>query len=180
VDQVAAARGADPGETALDLIRDTENRVMMVAYGRSEDDLLAVLRHEATSIGSDGLAMAPDGPSGAGRPHPRNFGCYPRFLGRYVRDGGLMPLEAAIAMCTSKAADRAGLADRGRLAVGAAGDVVVFDEATILDRATFQAPHQFPVGVETVIVNGVVVVDGGEQLGDRRPGRVLLGASAVR
>lgn len=158
---VAAARGADPAEVALDLIRDTENRVMMVAYGRSEDDLQAVLRHAGTSIGSDGLAMDPDGPSGAGRPHPRSFGCYPRFLGRYVRDGSLVPLETAIAMCTSRPADRAGLGDRGRLVEGAAADAVVFEEATIVDRATFQEPHRFPVGVEIVVVNGAVALEPG-------------------
>ena len=144
----------------------------MVAYGRSEDDLRAVLRHPATSIGSDGLAMTPDGPSGAGRPHPRNYGCYPRFLGRYVRDAGLMPLEQAIAMCTSRPADRAGLTDRGRIAEGAAGDLVVFDPATIHDRATFQEPALAPVGVRDVIVAGVPVLLAGAPTA-ARPGSVL-------
>src|SRR5262245_41691952 len=93
VDQVGHRWGMDAGRAAMDLIRRSEDRVTMIAFGRSEDDLGAVLRDEATSIGSDGLAMTPDGPSGAGLPHPRNYGCYPRFLGRYVRDGGLVPLE---------------------------------------------------------------------------------------
>ena len=83
----------DPNETALELIARSDNRIQMVAYGRSEDDLRAVLTHPLTSIGSDGLAMDPDGPSSAGRPHPRSFGCYPRLLGRYVRDAGLLTLE---------------------------------------------------------------------------------------
>jgi len=170
---VAESRHRDPSEAALDLIRDTENRVMMVAYGRSEDDLRSVLRHSSTSIGSDGLAMDPHGPSGAGRPHPRSFGCYPRFLGRYVRDEGLMDLETAIAMCTSRPADRAGLRDRGRVVEGAAADLVVFDAGTILDRATFREPHQFPIGVGAVVVNGEIVVEGDVQHGDRRPGQVL-------
>ncbi|HVA87838.1 MAG TPA: D-aminoacylase [Candidatus Saccharimonadales bacterium] len=169
----AETRGTDPSEAALDLIRDTENRVIMVAYGRSEDDLRAVLRHAATSIGSDGLAMDPNGPSGAGRPHPRSFGCYPRFLGRYVRDEGLIDLETAIAMCTSRPADRAGLRDRGRIVEGAAADIVVFDAATIVDRATFREPHQFPVGIEAVVVNGALVVEGDVQHADRRNGHVL-------
>ncbi len=173
VERIAAERGADANETALDLIHDTENRVIMVAYGRSEDDLRAVLRHEATSIGSDSLAMDPRGPSGAGRPHPRNFGCYPRFLGRYVRDQHLVPLETAIAMCTSAAADRVGLSDRGRLVEGAAADIVVFDEASIIDRATFAEPHQFPAGIDRVIVSGVTVVEGDSQHEDRRPGHVV-------
>jgi N-acyl-D-amino-acid deacylase len=135
-----------------------------------------VLEHPATSIGSDSLAMDPDGPSGIGRPHPRNFGCYPRFLGRYVRDGGLMSLERGIAMCTSAAADRVGLRDRGRLVEGAAADIVVFDEAAILDRASFQDPKQFPVGIHRVIVNGRVVVEGERQHDDVRPGEVLSAA----
>ena len=180
VAQIAADRGADPNETAMDLIRDTENRVIMVAYGRSEDDLRAVLTHPATSIGSDSLAMDPDGPSGVGRPHPRNFGCYPRFLGRYVRDQGLVSLETAVAMCTSAAADRVGLRDRGRLVEGAAADIVVFDAGRVIDRATFEQPKQFPIGIEHVLVNGAHVVEAGEQHDDRRPGRLLGVTSAAR
>ena len=173
VEQIGQQRGQDPSLTMLDLVRDTENRVLMVAYGRSEDDLRAVLSHSATSIGSDSLAMDPHGASGIGRPHPRNFGCYPRFLGRYVRDGGLTTLEHAIAMCTSLAADRVGLSDRGRLVEGAAADIVVFDADTIIDTATFQDPKQFPIGIDHVIVNGQFVVDGGSQRDDVRPGEVL-------
>jgi N-acyl-D-amino-acid deacylase len=176
VEAIGRQRGQDPALTMLDLVRDTENRVLMVAYGRSEDDLRAVLAHDATSIGSDSLAMDPDGPSGIGRPHPRNFGCYPRFLGRYVREGGLTTLENAISMSTSAAADRVGLRDRGRLTEGAAADIVVFDEATILDRATFQEPKQFPMGIDLVLVNGAVVVEGDRQHDDVRPGQVLSAA----
>lgn len=176
VEAIGRQRGQDPALTMLDLVRDTENRVLMVAYGRSEDDLRAVLAHDATSIGSDSLAMDPDGPSGIGRPHPRNFGCYPRFLGRYVREGGLTTLENAIRMSTSAAADRVGLHDRGRLTEGAAADIVVFDEATILDRATFQEPKQFPMGIDLVLVNGAVVVEGDRQNDDVRPGQVLSAA----
>src|SRR5439155_13824901 len=140
VEEIGRRRAQNPALTMLDLVRDTENRVIMVAYGRSEDDLRAVLSHPLTSIGSDSLAMDPDGPSGIGRPHPRNFGCYPRFLGRYVRDQGLLPLEKAVAMCTSAAADRVRLVDRGRLIEEAAADIVIFDERTIFDRATFSDP----------------------------------------
>ena len=178
VQQIGEQRGIDPALTMLDLVRDTDNRVIMVAYGRSEDDLRAVLTHPATSIGSDSLAMDPDGPSGIGRPHPRNFGCYPRFLGRYVRDAGIATLERAIAMSTSAAADRVGLRDRGRLVDGAAADIVVFDESTILDRASFENPKQFPVGIDWVIVNGQIVVEGDRQHDDVRPGEVLSAAHA--
>ena len=164
----------DPNETALELIARSDNRVQMVAYGRSEDDLRAVLTHPLTSIGSDGLAMDPDGPSSAGRPHPRSFGCYPRLLGRYVRDAGLLTLEEAIEMSTSRPADRAGLADRGRIVEGAVADLVVFDPDTIIDADTFQEPTLRPVGIQEVVVAGQRVVADGRQLDARRPGRALL------
>lgn len=172
VAKVGELWGMEGGRAATELIRRSEDRVVMVAYGRSEDDLRAVLRHEATSIGSDGLAMTPHGPSGAGRPHPRNYGCYPRFLGRYVRDQGLVPLETAIAMCTSRPAARAGLTDRGTIAEGRAADLVLFDPATILDTATFQAPAGDPIGIHGVLVAGTRVL-GGRAEAAARPGRVL-------
>jgi N-acyl-D-amino-acid deacylase len=174
VEAVAQAWSMDPNQAALDLIERSDNRVQMVAYGRSEDDLRAVLTHDLTSIGSDGLAMDPDGASSAGRPHPRSFGCYPRFLGRYVREAGLLTLEHAVRMATSAPADRAGLADRGRIREGAMADLVVFDPVTVLDGATFQAPTLPPVGIRHVIVAGSPVVTDGRQLDASRPGRVLL------
>jgi N-acyl-D-aspartate/D-glutamate deacylase len=171
---IAEDWSADPTETALDLVARSNNRIQMVAYGRSEDDLRAVLTHPLASIGSDGLAMDPDGPSSSGRPHPRSFGCYPRFLGHYARDFGLLPLERAIQMATSAPADRAGLADRGRIVEGAVADLVVFDEATILDRATFSEPTRAPVGIRDVLVAGQPVVAAGHQADGVRPGRMLL------
>ncbi|MBM4408076.1 MAG: D-aminoacylase [Chloroflexi bacterium] len=179
VEEIGRRRGIDPSLAVLDLIRDTENRAMSVGYGRSEDDLLAVLCHEATSIGSDGVAMDPDGPSGVGRPHPRSFGCYPRFLGRYVRDQGLVTLEGAIAMATSRPAERIGLADRGLVAEGRRADLVVVDPETVLDNATFAEPHRFPAGIEEVIVAGSRVIAAGEQRDDVRPGGVVRRAATI-
>jgi N-acyl-D-amino-acid deacylase len=174
VQAVAEAWSMDPNETALDLIARSDNRIQMVAYGRSEDDLRAVLTHDLTSIGSDGLAMDPDGPSSAGRPHPRSFGCYPRLLGRYVREAGLLTLERAIEMSTSRPADRAGLAGRGRIVEGAVADLVVFDPDAVIDAATFREPTLKPVGIEEVVVAGQRVVANGRQLDGSRPGRALL------
>ncbi len=174
VEAVAEAWSTEPEEAYFDLIERSDNRVQMVAYGRSEDDLRAVLAHPLTSIGSDGLAMDPDGPSSAGRPHPRSFGCYPRFLGRYVREDGLLTLEQAVAMSTARPADRAGLSDRGRIAAGAVADVVIFDPETIVDGASFQEPTRPPTGIAHVIVAGRSVVTDGVQLDAERPGRVLL------
>lgn len=170
---VGEAWSMDPSEAMLDLVARSHNRVQMVAYGRSEDDLRAVLTHELTSIGSDGLAMDPDGPSSAGRPHPRSFGCYPRFLGHYVRELGLVSLETAVQMATSRPADRAGLSDRGRIAEGAVADLVAFDPATIIDGATFQQPKQGPTGIHHVIVAGRPVLTDGRQIDSARPGQVL-------
>jgi N-acyl-D-aspartate/D-glutamate deacylase len=166
--------GLGGASAALDLVAEFGNAVMMVARGRSEEDLLAVLRHPATVIGSDGQALDPGGPTGAGVPHPRSYGCYPRLLGRYVRDGGL-PLEETVRKCTAAAADRAGLGDRGRLLPDLAADVVVFDPGRIADHATYTDPHHYPGGVRAVLVNGRVVVDDGAHLGER-PGVVLRAA----
>jgi N-acyl-D-amino-acid deacylase len=174
VQAVAEGWSMDPNEAALELIARSDNRIQMVAYGRSEDDLRAVLTHHLTSIGSDGLAMDPDGPSSAGRPHPRSFGCYPRLLGRYVREAGLLTLERAIEMSTSRPADRAGLADRGRIVEGAIADLVVFDPDAIIDAATFGEPTLRPVGIQEVVVAGRRVLADGRQLDAARPGQTLL------
>jgi N-acyl-D-aspartate/D-glutamate deacylase len=158
---------------ALDLLTEFGNAVMMVAGGRGEEDLLAVLRHPATVIGSDGQSLDPDGPTGEGVPHPRSFGCYPRLFADFVRTGRL-PLAEAVHKCTSAAAARVGLADRGELRPGQAADVVVFAPDEITDRATYAEPQRYPDGVRTVVVNGRIVVDNGTHLGER-PGEILTG-----
>jgi N-acyl-D-aspartate/D-glutamate deacylase len=161
------------GEAALRLIEQSDGQAQMVAYGRSEDDLEAVLGDPLCVLGSDGLALDPDGPSGAGRPHPRSFGSFPRLLARYVRERGLLSLERAVQMATSAPADRLGLKDRGRVAVGNFADVCVIDPESVRDTATFQDPKRFPVGIDHLFVNGVQVVADGLQQYERRPGRVL-------
>jgi len=172
VSEIAAERGTDPELTVLDLIADEDGLINMIAFGRSDLDLDAVLRHPDTLIGSDGLAVDPHGPSGSGHPHPRYYGCYPRLLGHYVRERGILSLESAIHRSTGLVADTFGLRDRGVLQVGSFADVVVFDPATIVDTATFLEPQQFPTGIDTVLVNGTVVVDDGTHTG-ARPGTVL-------
>ncbi|GLY87043.1 N-acyl-D-amino-acid deacylase family protein [Actinoallomurus iriomotensis] len=163
---------ADDGAgVALDLVAEFGNAVMMVAGGRSEEDLLAVLRHPATVIGSDGQALDPEGPTGAGVPHPRSYGCYPRLFADHVRTGRL-PLVETVRKCTGAAAARAGLTDRGELVPGKAADVVVFELDRIGDRATYADPQRYPDGVRAVLVNGKIVVQDGTHLGER-PGAVL-------
>lgn len=172
ITDVAAERGQAPDEVALDLIAAEEGLVNMIAFGRSDEDLIDSLRHPYTMVGSDGLAVDPDGPSGSGHPHPRYYGCYPRLLGKYVREDRLLSLEEAIHKSTALVAETFGLTDRGTVAVRKAADLVIFDPETVIDRATFLEPQQFPLGIETVVVNGTVVVGGGQHTG-AGPGRVL-------
>ena len=133
-----------------------------------EGDVARIMRHPQTMIASDGRLSTP----GDGHPHPRAYGTFPRVLGRYVREQRLLTLEQAVHKMTGMPAARLGLRDRGVLRAGAVADVVVFDPATVADRATFEQPHQYPVGIGTVVVNGVVAVDGGTPTG-ARAGRVL-------
>ena len=174
---IAEDSGGEPGGVVLDLLIEGDSRVAMVAFGRSEQDLQAALRHPDVLIGSDGLALDPDGPTGAGRPHPRSYGCYPRLLGRYVRERGVVPLEAAVHRSTGLAADTFGLTDRGVLTPGAFADVVVFNPDTVADTATYDEPQRFPTGIESVVVNGRIVLEDGRHRGTYA-GTVLTGTGA--
>ena len=112
---------------------------------------------------TDGGAFAVDGPTHRGSPHPRGAGSFPRVLGRYVRERKVLTLPDAIRRLTSVPADRLKLADRGRIAIGAAADVVVFDPARIADTATFEQPFQYPIGITMVIVNGRIALRDGQR-----------------
>jgi dihydroorotase/N-acyl-D-amino-acid deacylase len=140
----------------------------MVYHVIDEGDVQRIMQHPMTMIASDGRLTRP----GEGVPHPRAYGTFPRVLGVYVREKKALALEAAIKKMTSMPADRLGLRSRGRLQDGAAADVVVFDPETVSDRGTFESPHQYPVGIQHVIVNGTAVVDYGAMT-PARPGRVL-------
>ena len=163
VAELAAERGSTGSEVVLDILAELGMGVMMTAGGRSETDLLTVLVHPASVVASDGLALDPNGVTGAGLPHPRSYGTFPRYLTRYGRDD----LADAVRRCTSAPAARVGLTDRGVLRPGAPADVVVFDPATLTDTATFTAPHRFAAGIDLVLVNGVSTVDGGRHTGAR-------------
>jgi dihydroorotase/N-acyl-D-amino-acid deacylase len=139
-----------------------------IYHALHEDDVERILAHPFTMVASDGRLTRP----GEGHPHPRWYGTFPRVLRVYVRERGLLTLEEAIRKMTALPADRLGLADRGRIAPGAAADLVILDPDTVADRATFENPHQYPVGIDWVIVNGRVAVEEGVYL-DVRPGRVL-------
>jgi dihydroorotase/N-acyl-D-amino-acid deacylase len=133
-----------------------------------EGDVERIMRHPHVAIASDGRLVRP----GEGHPHPRWYGTFPRVLGVYVREKNILPLEEAIRKMTSLPAGRLGLGDRGRIARGARADLVVFDPTTVIDAATFEAPHQYPQGIPWVIVNGSVTVDRGA-FTSARAGRVL-------
>ncbi|MBT8402986.1 MAG: D-aminoacylase [Gemmatimonadetes bacterium] len=139
-----------------------------IYHALDEGDVEAILRHPWTAVASDGRLTQP----GEGHPHPRWYGTFPRVLGRYVRERGVLSLEEAIRKMTRLPADRMGLTERGRLAEGAFADVVVFDPATVLDESTFQEPHAYPTGIPWVVVNGQIAVDDGA-LAPVRAGRVL-------
>jgi N-acyl-D-aspartate/D-glutamate deacylase len=172
VADLAALHDLPPIEVFLDLAAVSRGTAVIVAFGRSEEDLRAALTHPRSMIGSDGLGLDPAGPSGAGQPHPRSYGCYPRLLGRYVREERVLTMEAAVHKSTLQVAQRFAIPDRGVVAPGYVADLVVFDPAVIADRATYIDPHQMATGISTVIVSGRAVLWEGQQTG-QLPGVIL-------
>jgi N-acyl-D-amino-acid deacylase len=164
--EVAAERGQTLLECATDINRSEEGAVTVVGFGMSQDDVDTVMRHPHTMIGSDGIE------SDSGQPHPRAYGTFARVLGDYVRERGVITLEEGIHKMTGQTARKFALIDRGEIAVGKFADLVVFDPDSIDDIATYQEPRQHPAGIDFVLINGRVAVEGGAQR-DIRPGRVL-------
>jgi N-acyl-D-amino-acid deacylase len=123
-------------------------------------------------IGSDGSALAPYGENGAGKPHPRSYGTFPRVLGQYAREQRVLTLAEAVHKMTGLPARRLGLRDRGEIRQGARADLVVLDPRKVADQATFDDPHRYPIGIEHVMVNGRFVIKEGEHTGSL-PGKVL-------
>jgi N-acyl-D-amino-acid deacylase len=174
IQEIAAAKNVDPYEFVCDLIINEDRDVSHIGFGMSEENTQKVLQHPQVMLGSDGSSLAPYGPLGEGKPHPRNYGAFPRFLGYYVREKKILPLPDAIKKVTSMPAAKMGLQDRGSLKEGNFADIVVFDPKSIRDKATFIDPHQYPIGIDYVIVNGKIVIDHGKQTGEL-PGKVLCG-----
>jgi N-acyl-D-aspartate/D-glutamate deacylase len=163
----------------LDLLIEENGSVPTVFFHHSEPDMTYALKQQYTSIGSDGLAMSPEGPRGKTMPHPRSYGTFPRLLGRYVREQHVISLEEAVHKMTSMNAEKLSITDRGRIQVGLAADITLFNPDTVADKATFVQPHQYPVGIPYVIVNGQVVLDNGVHTG-ALPGHVLRGPGYVK
>ncbi|MCC6442574.1 MAG: D-aminoacylase [Armatimonadetes bacterium] len=173
ISDLAAQSDKDPIETALDLLLiNPRSTISVIYFSMSEEDVRQVMRYPHTMIGSDGVSASPHGVQGRHQVHPRAYGTFPRVLGRYVREQGLLTWEEAIRKMTSMPARRLGLADRGRLEAGSFADIVVFDPERVQDRASFQDAHHFAEGVSHVLVNGRIALEDGNQT-ETLAGRVL-------
>jgi N-acyl-D-aspartate/D-glutamate deacylase len=172
--EVAKLRGTSLQDTAMDLVVEDGSRVQVVYFLMTEDNVKRQIQVPWVSFGSDAASMAAEGVFLKTSTHPRAYGNFARLLGKYVRDEHVIPLEDAVRKLTSLPADTLRVKDRGRLAVGQYADVVVFDPKTIADRATYEQPHQYAVGMRHVWVNGVRVLKDGEHTG-AKPGRVVRG-----
>lgn len=172
VADIARERGdADPADAVLDLMALERGSISGIFHTMSEEDVRLIMRQPWVTHASDGSAINLEAP---GLPHPRNYSTFPRVLGHYVRDEGVLTLEEAIRKMTSLPAQILGLRNRGQVREGFAADVVVFDPERISGTNSFESPKSYPVGIPYVFVNGVAVIDGGEHTG-ARPGKPIRG-----
>jgi len=177
--EVARMRGKNPIDTAMDLIAEDESRVGTIYFLMDEDNVKKEVAKPWISFGSDEASQAPEPPFTKSNPHPRAYGNFARVLGKYVRDEKVVQMAEAIRRLSGLPATNLGLDHRGFLKEGMFADVVVFDPATIADRATFDKPHQYAVGMKHVFVNGVQVIKDGEHTG-AKPGRALWGPGKTK
>jgi N-acyl-D-amino-acid deacylase len=176
--EVAKMRGKDPIETIMDLLLEDRSRIGTIYFLMSEDNIKKQIRQPWVSFGSDAASIAAEGVFLKSAAHPRTYGNFARLLGKYVRDEKVISLTEAIRRLTSLPATNLELKDRGLLKPGMFADVVIFDPQTIGDKATFENPHQYSVGIRDVFVNGVQVLKSGEHTG-LKPGRALWGPGKV-
>lgn len=172
MDEIARAWWLSPANAAIKLLRDERLEVGAVFFKMNEDDVATVLSADFCCVGSDASIRALAGPTARGVPHPRTFGTFPRVFGRFVRQRNTLDTVEAIRRMTSLPASIFGFKDRGSIKVGNFADLVVFDAATIRDTATYESPYQFPIGIDSVYVNGRAVFRNGE-FTNALPGRVL-------
>ena len=172
--EVAKLRGKDPVETIMDLLLEDRSRIDSIYFLMSEENIKKQIVRPWVSFGSDEASQAPEGAFLKSNCHPRAYGNFARLLGKYVREEKIISLEEAVKRLSGLPATNLGLDHRGFLKEGMFADVVVFDPATISDRATFEQPHQYAVGMKHVLVNGTPVIKDGEHT-DAKPGRALAG-----
>jgi N-acyl-D-amino-acid deacylase len=177
--EAAKIRGENPVETIMNLVLEDRSRVGAVYFMMSEDNIRKQIALPWVSFGSDASSMAPEPPFTKSASHPRAYGNFARLLGKYVREERVIPLEEAVRRLTGLPAGNLELEARGLIREGMFADIAVFDPQTIADRATFEKPHQFAVGMRHVFVNGVHVLKDGEHTG-AKPGRKLAGPGARR
>jgi N-acyl-D-aspartate/D-glutamate deacylase len=174
ISEIAAERKADPWEVYFSLLIDSGGRIGALYHMMSEDDVATGLRAPWVTIGTDSSALRAEGVLAQGSPHPRSYGTFPRVLGKYARDEKVLSLPDAVHRMTGAAAAQMGLRDRGLVREQMLADLVIFNASTIKDVATYERPHQYPVGIEYVVVNGVPVLDKNGLTG-ARPGRPVYG-----
>ena len=160
----------DNWETVFEILIDEETGGSITIESMCEEDIRRIMTNQYQMFGTDGAAI-PNVPT-LGKFHPRFYGTYPRVLGKYVREEKVLTLEDAVRRMTSFPAQKLGLKDRGLLKEGNVADIVLFNPNTVIDKATFDDPHQFPEGIPHVIVNGIVVVENNKQL-RKYPGKVI-------
>jgi len=164
--------GKEPFLFIRDLLISDRNRVDVIGFAMDEENLKKVLASPLMIIGSDGSAVAPYGKLGEGKPHPRFYGTFPRVLGKYARNEKIFDLNTAIKKMTSMPAEKLGIKKRGIIQRGYFADITIFNPETVIDNATFTNPHQYPGGIEYVIVNGKLTIEQGNHT-DAFAGRVL-------
>jgi N-acyl-D-amino-acid deacylase len=172
--QIAAERKADPWDVYFQLLIESGGRIGALYHMMSDDDVRTGLRSGLVTIGTDSSALRAEGLLSRGAPHPRSYGTFPRVLGKYVREDQVLSLQEAVYRMTGAAAAQMGIRERGMIRERFMADLVIFNAATIKDTATYEQPHQYPIGIEYVIVNGVPVLDP-KGLTGVRPGRPLYG-----
>jgi N-acyl-D-amino-acid deacylase len=177
--EVAKMRGKDPVETIMDLVLEDRSRVGTIYFLMNEENIKKQIGRPWVSFGSDAASMAPEGAFLKSSTHPRAYGNFARLLGKYVREEKVITLQEAVRRLTGMPATNLGLDHRGFLKPGMFADVVIFDPATIADRATFENPHQYSVGVKHVFVNGAQVLKDGEHTG-AKPGKALWGPGKIK
>jgi N-acyl-D-amino-acid deacylase len=175
--ELASASGLSPYEWLFEALLQTRLDMAMAVFAMSEENRYREIQFPGMMIGTDGVGLATSGPLAGGVPHPRNYGAFPRVLGRFVRDLKILKLEEAIHKMTGLPAKKLRLADRGLIEPGRAADLVVFNPTTVSDKATYDHPHRYAEGILHVIVNGQLVVRDQTHTGNR-PGRILNPLSA--
>ena len=179
ISEIAAEQKKDPLDTVFDLILSDKGQTGAIYFMMSELDMRAAMQAPFVSFCTDSGSRATDGPLAGSKSHPRGWGSYPRILGRYVREEKLLSLETAIHKMTGAPAARVGLRDRGLIRQGMFADITIFDPAKVIDRATFESPNQYPIGIEYVLVNGTISVDKGQR-SSALAGRAIRGPGYKR